>query len=115
MWEGRAIHDEEAGGAQAGLFGGGNDGGPADAAAGEATPTAEPTVITEYIYIDQTVTPSPSSASSQDSSGDAADSPGQVSGGDGGSGGEIEEHTQSPSSHEEDDDHHESEHEEDDD
>lgn len=57
-------------GAQAGFFGGGNDGAPAEAVAGQ-TPTPEPTVITEYIYIDQTVTPGPGSASSQDSSDDS--------------------------------------------
>ena len=67
-------------GAQAGMFGGGGkDGAPVDAAAGQ-TPTPEPTVITEYIYIDQTVTPGPSGAPSQGSPSSAADSPGQVSG-----------------------------------
>ena len=112
MWEGRAIHDEEAGGAQAGLFGGGgNDGAPAEASAGETatgqTPTPEPTVITEYIYIDQTVTPEASGGSSQGSDGEAVDGSGQVSGNSGGSGSEVE--------HDSDDDDHEDEHEEDDD
>ena len=98
-------------GAQAGLFGGGGkDGAPADAAAGQATPTAEPTVITEYIYIDQTVTPGPADAPSQGSSGNTAADSGQVSASDDGSGAKIEEHED-----EHDDDHRESEHEEDDD
>src|SRR3990172_2989304 len=57
-------------GAQAGLFGdGGKDSAPAEASVGETatgqTPTPEPTVVTEYIYIDQTVTPEAGSAPSQ--------------------------------------------------
>ena len=101
-------------GAQAGFFGGGgNDGAPAEASAGQ-TPTAEPTVVTEYIYIDQTATPGPSGAPSQDSSGDAADNPGQVSESGSGDGAEIGEQAPSPPSSG-DDEHHESEHEEDDD
>ena len=97
-------------GAQAGLFGGGSDGAPADAAAGEATPTPEPTVITEYIYIDQTVTPIPAGELSQGSSGGAEDSRDEVRAGEDGDSEEIEEHEDA---HE--DEHHESEHEEDDD
>jgi len=99
-------------GAQAGLFGdAGKDGAPADASAGETigqTPSPEATVITEYIYIDQTVTPEASGGSSQGSDGGAVDSSGQVSGSSGGSDSDDDD-----DDHEED--HHESEHEEDDD
>ena len=87
-------------GAQAGMFGsGGKDGAPAVAAAGQATPTAEPTDVTQYIYIDQTPTPGPGSTSSGDGSS-------------GGDGAKIEENgsaSSSPSSG--DDGHQESEHE----
>jgi len=112
-------------GAQAGLFGdGGKDGAPAEASVGETatpqTPGGEPTVVTEYIYIDQTVTPAPSGAPSQDSSGSAAGNTSQVSGSEDGDSEEIEEHDSAGSSPSSDDDHeddddHESEHEEDDD
>ena len=115
-------------GAQAGLFGdGGKDGAPAEASVGETatptgqTPAAEPTVVTEYIYIDQTVTPSPSGAPSQDSSGSAGNTS-QAGDSEDGDSEEIEEHAPpSPSDddHDVDDDHEreheESEHEEDDD
>ena len=102
-------------GAQAGLFGdGGKDGQPAEASVGETatgqTPTPQPTIVTEYIYIDQTVTPGPADAPSQGSSGNTAADSGQVSASDDGSGAKIEEHED-----EHDDDHRESEHEEDDD
>ena len=111
-------------GAQAGLFGdGGKDGKPAEASVAETlgqTPTPEPTVVTEYIYVDQTVTPVPSGAPSQDSSGGAVDTSGQVSGGDSGSGASFAQSAPAPAGDEHDDDeheddHHESEHEEGDD
>ena len=96
-------------GAQAGLFGdGGKDGQPAEASVGETatgqTPTPQPTIVTEYIYIDQTVTPEASGGSSQGSDGGAVDGSGQVSGSSGGGGPEIEEHHDSDDEHEEDDD-----------
>ena len=114
-------------GAQAGLFGdGGKDGAPAEASVGETatpqTPAGEPTVVTEYIYIDQTVTPAPSGAPSQDSSGSAAGNTSQVSGSDSGSGASFADPASAPAGddeHHDDDEHddgeHESEHEEDDD
>jgi hypothetical protein len=86
-------------GAQAGLFGGGGkDGAPADAAAGQQA-TPEPTVITEYIYIDQTATPGPGSVSSEGGSGEVHER-------EDGDDEEFEEH---------EDEHEEFEHEEDDD
>ena len=104
-------------GAQAGLFGGGGkDGAPADAAAGQATPTAEPTVITEYIYVDQTVTPVPSGASSQGGPGAADDSRDDMNEREDGDGEEIGEHARSsPSPDDDEREHEELEHEEDDD
>ena len=112
-------------GAQAGLFGdGGKDGAPAEASVGETatpqTPAAEPTVVTEYIYIDQTVTPSPSGAPSQSTFGSATGNTSQVSGSDSGSGASFADPASAPAGDDEhddddDDDHHESEHEEDDD
>ena len=102
-------------GAQAGLFGGRSDGAPADAAAGQATPTAEPTVITEYRYIDVTATPSagdsgPSSSveSVHDSRDDRAGEVRQSADSDDAE--ELEDHQDSGY-----DEHEESEHEEDDD
>jgi len=100
-------------GAQAGFFGGGgSDGAPAAASVGE-TPTPEPTVITEYIYIDQTVTPGPSGAPSHDSSGSTADNPSQVSGSDSRTGASFAESAPAPVSGQQyhDDGEHESEHE----
>ena len=108
-------------GAQAGMFGGGGkDGSPADAVAGQA-PTPEPTVITEYIYVDQTVTPVPSGEPSQGGPGAAASNPGEESESGSGDAAEIEEHASASSSPSSDDDEHhddgehESEHEEGDD
>ena len=96
-------------GAQAGLFGdGGKDGAPAEASVGETatgqTPTPEPTVITEYIYIDQTVTPEASGGSSQGSDGGAVDSSDQVSGSSGGSDSDDDEREHEEFEHEEDGD-----------
>jgi hypothetical protein len=67
-------------GAQAGLFGdGGKDGSPVDAAAGQTpTPTLEPTVVTEYRFIDVTATPGPGDAPSQSGSTSDDDSGGEV-------------------------------------
>ena len=97
-------------GAQAGLFGGGGkDGAPADAAAGLATPTAEPTVITEYIYVDQTVTPVPSGEPSQGGPGAAASNPGEESESGSGSGASFAESAPAPAGESEHEDEHEDE------
>ena len=97
-------------GAQAGLFGGGSDGAPVDAAAGQ-TPTPEPTVITEYIYVDQTVTPGPGNAPSQGGSTSTDDSGGEVHD----SGDDSDDDFSSEESEDDDDDHEESEREGEDD
>ena len=106
-------------GAQAGLFGGGgNDGAPAEASVGETatgrTATPEPTVITEYIYIDQTVTPEAGSAPSPGGSDSASGSGSDVSQSDGVDADDaaFEEHDDD---HDDDAEHQEFEHEEDDD
>jgi len=98
-------------GAQAGMFGGGEkDGSPVDAAASQ-TPTLEPTVITEYIYIDQTATPGPGDAPSQSGSTSGDDSGGELHD----SGDDSDDDFSSEGPVDDDDDGDEDEHEEDDD
>jgi hypothetical protein len=100
-------------GAQAGLFGdGGKDGSPVDAAAGQTpTPTLEPTVVTEYRFIDVTATPGPGDAPSQSGSTSDDDSGGEVRD----SGDDGDDDFSSEGFVDDDDDGDEDEHEEDDD
>ena len=102
-------------GAQAGLFSPGQDGSPVEAQGGEQTtptPTTEPTVVTDFMFIDETANPDSGSVPSDVNSGSSPDSDsssGDVSESDDDHS-QIEEHDD-PSS----DDHEADEHEEEDD